>query len=59
MHFLVFFFRKAGPKIFTTLISLFFQKFIAIGELDPLNRRHSTENRPDVVVQGKIQQANK
>ncbi|KXJ26452.1 Phosphorylase b kinase regulatory subunit alpha, liver isoform [Exaiptasia diaphana] len=31
--------------------SLLQEKFIAIGELDPLNRRHSTENRPDVVVQ--------
>ncbi|XP_031550918.1 phosphorylase b kinase regulatory subunit alpha, liver isoform-like isoform X2 [Actinia tenebrosa] len=31
--------------------SLLQEKFIALGELDPLNRRHSTENRPDVVVQ--------
>jgi len=28
------------------------QNFIALGEIDPLNRRHSTDKRPDVVVQG-------
>lgn len=28
------------------------QNFIAVGEIDPLNRRHSTDKRPDVVVQG-------
>ncbi|XP_032231174.1 phosphorylase b kinase regulatory subunit alpha, liver isoform isoform X3 [Nematostella vectensis] len=27
------------------------EKFVAMGELDPLNRRQSTESRPDVVVQ--------
>ena len=28
------------------------QNIIAVGEIDPLNRRHSTDKRPDVVVQG-------
>ena len=25
-----------------------------MGEIDPLNRRHSTDKRPDVVVQGNL-----
>lgn len=33
------------------LACLINENFIAVGEIDPLNRRHSTDKRPDVVVQ--------
>lgn len=33
------------------LACLLKENFIAVGEIDPLNRRHSTDKRPDVVVQ--------
>ncbi|XP_073254168.1 phosphorylase b kinase regulatory subunit alpha, skeletal muscle isoform-like isoform X1 [Porites lutea] len=33
------------------LACLLNENFIALGEIDPLNRRHSTDKRPDVVVQ--------
>ena len=36
----------------TTRVERFLQGLIAVGELDPLNRRYSTDPRPDLVVQG-------
>ena len=32
----------------------YLQNFISPGELDPLNRRQIREDKPDVVVQGKV-----
>ncbi|KAJ7372040.1 Phosphorylase b kinase regulatory subunit alpha [Desmophyllum pertusum] len=50
--------RKCGEYILHlwshslyVLACLLKENFIAVGEIDPLNRRHCTDKRPDVVVQ--------
>ncbi|XP_020618815.1 phosphorylase b kinase regulatory subunit alpha, liver isoform-like [Orbicella faveolata] len=50
--------RKCGENVLHlwshslyVLACLLKENFIAVGEIDPLNRRHSTDKRPDVVVQ--------
>lgn len=50
-----FFFNASHRSLLKKSVFLYFsnQGFLAPGEIDPLNRRFSTDFKPDIVVQGK------
>ena len=49
---LALFFSQIQGLSLLSCVSLCYQGFLAPGEIDPLNRRFSTNFKPDVVVQG-------
>lgn len=44
--------KHAINRVLPLAFSFWIKGFLATGEIDPLNRRFSTDFKPDVVVQG-------